>query len=165
MTTDHRMTSGFIIDVLDVLERHGYHRHDNLHTGQAVVVIGDLAHVYEGTYDAPYGTYPGQALPPEAEPPGPEADQDAVILTAAEARTIATALDEAAGYKRDRAGICADCPDQSCPACQSRLQAAQTYDHLATQLTQTAEAARTANASQPEQGSQPQPTAELEAGQ
>ena len=36
MTSDDRLTWGLITDVLDVLERHGYHRHDNQHTGQAI---------------------------------------------------------------------------------------------------------------------------------
>ena len=55
MTDDHRMTWGFIFDVLDVLDRHGYRRSDNQHTKEAVVLIWDLAHVYEGTMDAPCG--------------------------------------------------------------------------------------------------------------
>ena len=57
MTSDNRMTWDLILEVLDVLERHGYHQHDNQHTGQAIGVIGDLARIYEGTRDAPYGTY------------------------------------------------------------------------------------------------------------
>ena len=158
------MTWSFIIEVLDVLERHGYHQHDHQHTGQAIGVLGDLTHVYEGTRDAPYGTYLNQAVAPETRPPAPEADQDAVIHSAAEVRTLVTALDETADYKRDRAASCTDCPDQSCPTCQSRLQAAQAYDHLAAQMIQTAEASRTAT-SQPEAASQPQPAADKEAGQ
>jgi hypothetical protein len=43
MTSDYRITWGLVIDVLGVLERHGYHPHDDLHTGQAVLIIGDLA--------------------------------------------------------------------------------------------------------------------------
>ena len=58
MTSDNRMTWGLIIDVLDLLERHGYHKHDDQHTGQAIGVIHDLARVYEGDHDAPYGTSP-----------------------------------------------------------------------------------------------------------
>ena len=74
MTSDNRMTWGLIIDVLDLLERHGYHKHDDQHTGQAIGVIHDLARVYEGDHDAPYGTYPGQAPSPSTSPgpPGPE---------------------------------------------------------------------------------------------
>ena len=40
---------------------------DNQHTGQAIVLIRDLARIYEGTQDAPDGTYPGQA-PPSPQP-------------------------------------------------------------------------------------------------
>ena len=55
MTSDDRFTWGLILDVLDVLERHGYHRYDNQHTGQAVGAILDLAYVYDGTRDVSYG--------------------------------------------------------------------------------------------------------------
>jgi hypothetical protein len=37
-----------IIGVLDVLERHGFHKADDQHTGQAVGLIGKLARVYAG---------------------------------------------------------------------------------------------------------------------
>jgi hypothetical protein len=172
MTSDDRMTWGLIGEVLDVLERHGYHRYDNHHTAQAVGAIADLAGLYDGTLDSSYGTYPHQS-PPAAhagpEPAVPEAD-DAVILTGAEASTIAAALDIAAGSNRDRAAACADCADQSCLTCQSRLRDAQAYDQMATQMLQTAKVAQTANAAQPEPGSppparQPQLAADREAGQ
>ena len=55
MTDDERLTWGFILEVLDVMERHGYHRSDNQHTGQAIGLLGNLAHVYDGTKDAPRG--------------------------------------------------------------------------------------------------------------
>lgn len=77
----------------------------------------------------------------------------------ADVRTVFAALDIAADYKRDRAGACADCPDQSCPACQTRLQDARTYDQMAGRLLHTAEATRAASASPPE------PAADKEAGQ
>ena len=51
MTSDDRLTSGLIGEVLDVLERHGYHRYDNRHTAQAVGAIADLADLYDGTRD------------------------------------------------------------------------------------------------------------------
>ena len=57
MTGDDRLTWDFITDVLDVLERHGYHRADNEHTGQAIGLIRDVARIYEGTLDAPRGGY------------------------------------------------------------------------------------------------------------
>ena len=53
MTDDDRLTWGFILEVLDVLERHGYRRSDNEHTGQAIGLIRNLARIYEGTLDAP----------------------------------------------------------------------------------------------------------------
>ena len=75
------------------------------------------------------------------------------------------ALDEASLCKRDRAATCADCADQSCSTCQWRLQAAQTYDSLAVQLAEKAEASRAATASGPGPASQPQSAADREAGQ
>ncbi len=173
MTTDDRMTWGLIGEVLDVLERHGYHRYDNRHTAQAVGAIFDLAGVYDGTRGSSYGTYLYQSPPaPHAEPgpSAPEAD-DAVILTDAEVSTVAAALDIAADYKRDRAAACADCPDQTCLTCQSRLRDAQAYDQMAAQMLQTAQAARTASSAQAEPGGppvpprQPHPAADKEAGQ
>ena len=76
MTSDDRLTSGLILDVLDVLERHGYHRYDNQHTGQAVGAILDLAYVYDGTRDTSYGTYLDHASPartPNQDHPTPDA--------------------------------------------------------------------------------------------
>jgi hypothetical protein len=55
MTSDDRLTWGLIIDVL---ERHGYRKSGDQHTGQAVGVIFDLARVYEGTREASHGTQP-----------------------------------------------------------------------------------------------------------
>ena len=72
MTSDDRLTSGLILDVLDVLERHGYHRYDNRHTGQAVGAILDLAYVYDGTRNASYRDH---------APPGPYTNQDHPTLT------------------------------------------------------------------------------------
>ena len=83
MTSDDRMTWGLIGEVLDVLERHGYHQYDNRHTAQAVGAIADLADLYDGARDPSYSTYLHQPpLATHAEP-GPyvaHAD-DAVILT------------------------------------------------------------------------------------
>ena len=163
MTSDDRMTWGLIGEVFDVLERHGYHRHDNRHTAQAVGAIADLAGVYDGTRDSSYGTYLHHAPPAQhAEPELSSRDtDDAVILTDAEVSTVFAALDIAADYKRDRAEICADCADQSCPTCQSRLQDAQAYDRIAAQLLQTAEAARTASSYQYEPSGPPAPPGQL----
>jgi hypothetical protein len=167
MTFDDRFTWGFVLDVIDVLERHGYHHHDNQHTGQAFAVIGDLAQVYDGTHDAPYAQ---SAMHPEPAPSDPGA-ADAVILTNAEVSTVFAALQIAAGDKRDRAAACADCADQSCLTCQSRLRDAHAYDQMATQMLETAQTAQAANAGQPEPASPPPPlrqpeiAADKEAGQ
>ena len=169
MTSDDRLTSGLILDVLGVLEHHGYHRYDSRHTGQAAGAILDLAYIYDGTRDVSYG-YAPPAPHPGAEPASPEPD-DAVILTDAEVSTVVAALDIAADYKRDRAAACADCADQTCPACQSRLRDAGAYDQMATQMLHTAQVARTANSAQPEPDSlpgplrRPCPAADREAGQ
>jgi hypothetical protein len=169
MTSDDRPTSGLILDVLDVLERHGYHQYDNRHTGQAIGAILDLAYVYDGTRDISYGYYTPPASHAGPEPPGSEAD-DAVILTDAEVGTVVAALDIAADFKRDRAAACADCADQTCVTCQSRLRDAGAYDQMATQMLRTAKVARIANSAQPEPGGPPLPrqacpVADREAGQ
>ena len=176
VAADDRMNLDFILQFLDVLERHGYHYHDDQHTGRAIGLLGDLARIYEGTQDHPCGPSSSQAPSrqprrPETDRPGREADQDAVILSATEVRIIPAALDEAADYKRDRAAACADCADQSCGTCQWRLRGAETYGHLATQMLWAAEATRAAAGRQPAPGtayptrSQPQTAAEREAGQ
>jgi hypothetical protein len=173
MTSDNRMTWGLIIDVLDLLERHGYHKHDDQHTGQAIGVIHDLARVYEGTGGALYVSYLGQAPPsPDPEPGQPvrQADPDAVVLAGGDVKTVLAALDVAVGHKRDRAEMCADCADQSCQTCQSRLRDAQAYDRVAVQALQAFEA-RAAHHDQPEPGSrshcagQADPAPGIEAGQ
>ena len=156
MTPDDRMTSSLFPDIIGVLEHHGF-RHDEQHTGQAIGVIRDLAHVYEGTRDAPYGTYLTQAQPPGTTRPAPQAAQDTVLLTAARIRTIIAALDDAADYKRDRAEICADCPDQSCATCQRRLQAAETYTRMTDQMIVAAEPSQAAAGRQPEPDTIPSP--------
>jgi hypothetical protein len=163
MADDQRLTWGFILEVFEVLERHGYRRSDSEHTGQALGLIRHLAGIYEGTMDAPADGYVvvPSSPPTEPHPPG----QDAVIISASERRTIIAALEEASLYKRGRAETCADCADQSCGTCQWRLQAAETYDTLAAQLTQTAEATRAATVSGPEPASQIGPATDPEAGQ
>jgi hypothetical protein len=157
--TDQRMNPDLIHDILGVLDRHGYTRADDQHTGRAVLLISDLAHIYEGALDHPFGPYRNEPSPSRIEPaPGPAA-QDAVTVPAAEVKTLVAALDLAADYKRDRAAACADCTSQTCPTCQSRLQHAQAYDRLAAHLIQSAEASAAAAASQLE------PAADREAGQ
>ena len=151
--TDHRIGLDLSNDVLDVLHRHGFARDDDQHAGRAIFLIGDLARIYEGSQDHPYGPSTTQAsyLPAPPERPGPEPepgpsvpedDLDAVTLTHAEVRTVLTSLDLAADWKRDRTEMCADCADQSCFACQLRLREARTYDQLAVQLLHDEQAAR-----------------------
>jgi len=135
MTEDARMTWDLIFEVLDVLDRHGYRRSDNQHTAQTVGLLGDLARTYEGTMDAPRDAH--VVIPPPAQAAAQPPGHDAVVLSAAEVKTIVAALDEAALYKRDRVATCADCADQSCGTCQWRLQAASAYDQLTTRLLET----------------------------
>jgi hypothetical protein len=161
MTTDHRNNAGLIRDILDALERHGYCRSDDLHADRAVGLIGDLACIYEGTRDHPAITCPVTVPPSLPAYPGP-GRHDAVTLTRADASTVVAALDIAADYKRDRAETCADCPDQSCPTCETRLRDARAYDGMAGRLAWAAEAAR---ASRPGPDRQSQPAADREAGQ
>jgi hypothetical protein len=154
MTSQQRITWDLVTDVLGALERHGHHQRDTQHTGQAILMIGDLASLYQGTHDHAYGTGTLPAEPTPHAGPGqlaPQA-QDAVILTDTEVPAIITALVLAANYKRDRAGTCAGCADQSCPGCQTRIQDAKTFDQMAAGMLQTAQTARTANASQPGPG-------------
>src|SRR5580704_12372212 len=138
MPGDDRLTWDFITDVLDVMERHGYHRADNEHTGQTIGLIRDVARIYEGTLDAPRGGY---VVVPSSQPTAPEhPGQPAVIFPAGQVKTLLAALDDAAEYKRDRAETCADCADQSCTTCQRHLQAADAYDQLAGQMIHATEA-------------------------
>jgi hypothetical protein len=165
MTSDDRITSGLIYDILDALERHGYTRSDDLHAGRAIELIGDLARIYEGTQDAPPGGYVvvPSSQPATPRPPGPPG-QDAVIVSAGQVKTLLAALDDAAEYKRDRAETCADCADQSCTSCQGRLQAAEAYDQLAGKMSHAADRQHAPDyASPPSAG--PHATADPEAGQ
>jgi hypothetical protein len=53
---------------------------------------------------------------------------------------VLTAQDIAAEYQRDRAEMCTDCPDQSCPACHNRLRDAHACDQIADRMFQDAAA-------------------------
>jgi hypothetical protein len=137
MSSDRRHNWGLIIDVLDVLEQHGYRQADDQHTGRAVRLIGDLARIYEGTQEAPAGAYvvsAPQPPQPSSDRPAPAATSNAETIAGAGMHTILAALDEASDYKRGRAECCADCADQSCGTCQYRLDAARTYEGLAARL-------------------------------
>jgi hypothetical protein len=172
--TDHRIGLDLFSDVLDVLHRHGFTRGDDLHVGRAIFLIGDLARIYEGSQDHPYGPSVTQApyLPVPPEPPSPEpepglsvpaADQDAIILTHADVSTVFAAADIAADDKRYRVQTCTDCPDQSCPACQTHLRDAEAFDRIADRMLQAARTAPADRHSQPPR--QPERTAGKEAGQ
>ena len=152
--TDHRIGLDLSNDVLDVLHRHGFSRSDDLHAGRAIFLIGDLARIYEGSQDHPDGPAitPAPYLPVPPEPPAPDpepgpsvpaANQDAIILTHADALTVFAAADIAADHTRYRAEMCTQCPDQSCPACRTRLRDAEAFDQIADRMLQ---AARTAPA-------------------
>ena len=135
MNGDDRQTWGLIIDVLDVLEKHGYRRGDDRHTGRAVGLVGDLARIYEGTQETPDGTRlvpePSQA---RSDQPGRAAASHAEAIAGAGMPVILSALDEASEYKRDRAAACPDCADQSCGTCQHRLDTVRAYEGLASRL-------------------------------
>jgi hypothetical protein len=166
---DDRMNLELITDILGVLDRHGFARGDNEHVGRAGFLIGDLARIYEGSQERPFGSSITQPsyLPASPGQPGPEDDLDAVTLTHAEVRTVLTSLDLAGDWKRDRAETCADCPDQTCFACQLRLREARAYDQLAVHLLHDERTARTARrpARPPAPRSQPGLAAGQEAGQ
>ena len=141
MADDQRLTWGFIIEVLDVLERHGYRRSDSEHTGQAIGLIRQVARIYEGTLDAPGRRLRRSALiPADGTPAARPARPWRRHRLGREVKTLLAALDDAAEYKRDRAETCADCADQSCTTCQWRLQTAETYDQMAGRTIHAAEA-------------------------
>ena len=162
MTADW-MDLGLITDVLAALDRHGYARSDTEHATRAILLISNLAHIYEGSQEHPFGPAASQSAPQaEPAPPAP-ATQNAVPVPIGEVKTLLCALDIAADYNRDRAELCADCTGQSCPACELRLRDAQAYDRLYAQLDQQADASPTA--SHPQPAAQPRPAADREAGQ
>ena len=164
MTSEDRFTWGLILDVLDVLERHGYHQYDDQHTGRAVGVIFDLARTYEGTRE----THPGPAAPSPHPGPAPlarEADQAALVLTRADASTVFAAADIAADDKRYRVEMCPDCPDQSCPDCQTHLRDAEAFDQIADRMLQAAKAAPAPHHGHTGPPRQSGPAADKEAGQ
>jgi hypothetical protein len=164
MTSDHRITPGLITDVLDALDRHGYSRSDELHADRAIGLIGDLARIWEGTQDHPATAYP-TAMPPSPPASPVPSCHDAVTFTRADASTVFAALDIAADGKRYRVQMCPDCPDQSCPACQTHLRDARAFDQMADRMLQVAQAAPAASASQPGPDRGAQPAADREAGQ
>ena len=167
--SDHRIGLDLFNDVLDVLDRHGFAWGDDEHAGRAIFLIGDLARIYEGAQDHPFGPSINSAPSPQMapEPPGPDS-RDAVAVPVSELKTVLLALDTAADDLRDQVELCTHCPDQSCPACQSRLHDAQAYDQLAVRMLRPAGAAPAARHGQAESAGSPQqsgPAADKEAGQ
>jgi len=139
--TDGRLGLDLFNDVLDVLHRHGFACGDDEHAGRAIFLIGDLARIYEGTQDHPFGPSLNPAPVPQLAPePSAQNGPDAVMVPVSELKTVLAALDTAADDLRDSAEMCTHCPDQSCVACQSRLQDAQAYNQLAHRMLQAAAA-------------------------
>jgi hypothetical protein len=166
---DHRIGLDLFTDVLDVLDRHGFARGDDEHAGRAIFLIGDLARIYEGTQDHPFGPSINPPPPPQMAPEPSDPDgRDTVMVPVSELKTVLVALDTAADDLRDQAELCTHCPDQSCPACQSRLRDAQAYDQLAVRMLQPAEAVPAAHhgqANPARPARQSGPAADKEAGQ
>jgi hypothetical protein len=167
--SDHRIGLDLVNDVLDVLDRHGFARGDDEHAGRAIFLIGDLARIYEGAQDHPFGpsinSVPSAQMAPE--PPAPDS-RDGVTVPVSELKAVLLALDTAADDLRDQAELCTHCPDQSCPACQSRLRDARAYDQMAVRMLQPPEAAPAARHGQAEPARparQSGPAADKEAGQ
>ena len=81
------MSVRLITEVLDVLDRHGYVRGDDEHAGRAIFLIRDLAHIYEGSQDHPFGPTVNQ--PPQAEPAPPTpATQNTVPVPVGEVKNL-----------------------------------------------------------------------------
>ena len=80
-------------DVLDVLDRHGYARGDDEHAGRAIFLISDLAHIYEGSQDHPFGPSINEIPPQDGTRPPDPASQHAVLVPAGEVKTLLVALD------------------------------------------------------------------------
>ena len=92
--TDDRMSLGLITDVLGVLDRHGFARGDNEHAGRAILLISDLARIYEGSQDEPVGPYLGEtpSWSAPSEPPGP-GSQTAITVPSGELKPPAPSRD------------------------------------------------------------------------
>jgi hypothetical protein len=114
MPDDERLTWDLLFQVPDVLERHGYHRGDNQHTGHVIGLLGDAARIYERTLDAASTPYVVGAVV--------SADCTATARPGCRNRLgwrgqdLLATLDDAAGYKRTgprRAPTAPTCPAPS----------------------------------------------------
>jgi hypothetical protein len=164
MSSDDRLTWNMFFDILGVLERHGYRRRDNYHVDQVIRAVSDLTSISEGTHQ----THPDQVVPsphPEPAPPASEADQDSISLTHAEVSAVFAAADIAADDKRYRVEMCPDCPDQSCPTCQTHLRDAEAFDQIADRMLQAARTGPAVHHSHTGPPRQPGPVGDKEAGQ
>jgi hypothetical protein len=144
-------------------------RHHGRHCGHRFLVTRHAAVDSGGHRHWPDDTagYQFRAPSPHSGPasPGPGADQGAIILTHADVSAVFAAADIAADDKRYRVEMCPDCPDQSCPACQTHLRDAEAFDRIADRMLQ---AARTAPAARPGHTGPPRQSgtaADKEAGQ
>jgi hypothetical protein len=166
---DHRISFDLFNDVIDVLHGHGFASGDDQHVGRAIFLIGDLARIYEGTQDHPFGPSLHQAPDPQPTPEPSAPDRPGTVTIAAgDLKTVLAALDTAADDLRDQAETCTHCPDQSCTACQSRLHAAQAYDQIACRILRPAPTTPEAHhrqAEPPGPTRQPGPADGKEAGQ
>lgn len=147
-----RQTHRMVSEIITILEANGHHAPDQEHADQAIAMITDLAGTYDGTRDATTSDEPDTT--PAAQP-GPQpvirpAEPDTLVLTGVDIGTAFTAFDLAAEYKRDRAETCADCTNQSCETCRTRLRDAETYDRLADRIMLHRLTTRPADHSQPE---------------
>lgn len=109
MTADNpRFTWGLIIDVFDVLERHGFRRGDDQHTGRAVGLVRDLALVYVGEREHPVGATVVELPPPAG----------AVTLIPAQLGTVLKALTDAVAHRKITGlRMCEDCDTHAAGLC------------------------------------------------
>ena len=161
MTSDHRITPGLITDVLDALKRHDYIRGDDLHAER----VSPSSATWPTSTEAPRIIPPSPITMPPSPPAYPGASRhDAAALTRADASTVFAALDIAADDKRYRVEMCPDCPDQSCPTCQTHLDA-RAFDQMADRMLQAVKSSRTASASRTRSDRGRQAATDREAGQ
>ena len=141
MTDDQRLTWGFILEVLDVLERHGYRRSDSEHPARP---SGSSA-TWPGSTRAPWTLRAGRYVTVLVIPaggtsrPDPHRPGRRHRLRPDRGHDPSAALDDAAEYS-GTGRTCADCGRPVLPTCQQRLQAADTYDQIAGRMIHAAEA-------------------------
>jgi hypothetical protein len=67
---DNRTGVPLITEILDVLDRHGYTPSDTAHTARTILLISDLAHIYESSQDhsCPCTSGSSATAPPQPTP-------------------------------------------------------------------------------------------------